>query len=287
MHLPTPTLLRASFQAYSNMFADVEAFMIQNDRSVFSRLSAIFENGVAYLLSQQEVEGIPDAALRAFHESYGSTAFRCRYPRCVRSSLGFASQDLRIQHEMVHFQRVYCKVSACQFGRVGFAKRSALSAHVRKYHAEVSTLPIPPKVRRVLDAPVAQQKKELLRPDDVLKLQHLSEDEKQKYRGIMMEFWIRYQEEALGTPAKAEALEKLAELSSMLILHERQYRRAARQEVEQQQTQRSPQSQPPSWKKSLNDLATLTADSPTGEEPRPLMKETPSVSLKCLPSIQH
>jgi hypothetical protein len=112
---------------------------------------AEFERSILYLLSQQEVEGIPTATLRAFQASYESTALRCRYPQCSTSSLGFATQELRVQHETIHFQRVYCKVSTCQFGRVGFAKKSALTAHTRRYHAESTSLPIPSKIRRVTD----------------------------------------------------------------------------------------------------------------------------------------
>lgn len=129
------------------VLADVEDFAILTDGTLFSRLASVFENGVVHLLSQQEVPDISNSTLRKFQESYASTAFRCRYPNCARSSMGFSSAQLRSQHESNHFQRVYCKVATCHFGRVGFPRKAALCAHTRKYHAESTTIPIPPKIQ--------------------------------------------------------------------------------------------------------------------------------------------
>lgn len=80
--------------------------------------------------------------------SYASTAFRCRYPNCASSSIGYPSQQLRLQHESGHIQRVFCKILSCQYNRIGFSTRNALSSHTRKLHNETPTFLIPPKVRR-------------------------------------------------------------------------------------------------------------------------------------------
>ncbi|KAF2833694.1 hypothetical protein CC86DRAFT_13602 [Ophiobolus disseminans] len=127
---------------------DAEAFAIQHDQTLFSILASRFENAIGDLLVRQEVLDIPNAALRAFQESYASTAFRCRYPNCHRSSMGFTSKQLRTQHEAVHFQRVYCNISTCQFNRIGFAKRATLNTHSRTHHSAETTVPIPSQVRQ-------------------------------------------------------------------------------------------------------------------------------------------
>jgi hypothetical protein len=135
------------YTAHTSNTPDVEKFIIQSDRTQFSKLSAEFDRAVIHLLSQSEVAGIPRAVLATFHESYASTAFRCRYPYCTRASAGFPSVHLRVQHEDGHLQRVYCKEKSCQYSRLGFAKKTGLNAHTRKFHNENTILPIPAKVR--------------------------------------------------------------------------------------------------------------------------------------------
>lgn len=142
---------KADLKLIPRIIADVETFAVRNDRTLFSRLTTQFETAIVDLLQRQEVSGISTAALQTFQESYASAAFRCRYPNCNRSSIGFASQELRTQHETVHFQRVYCKVSTCQFSRIGFARKSALSTHTRTHHAAEGMKLIPSQVRRSRD----------------------------------------------------------------------------------------------------------------------------------------
>ena len=132
----------------SQTFPDIESFAISNDRTLFSRLAYTYESAVVYLLAQQDVQGIAPATLRAFQASYASTAFRCRFPHCERLSSGFATAQLRLEHETVHVQRVYCQTVSCQYNRIGFGKRTALNAHTRRYHGQTNVLLIPAKVRR-------------------------------------------------------------------------------------------------------------------------------------------
>jgi hypothetical protein len=132
--------------------ADIEAYVMNNDQTLFSRLAQVYESAVVYLLAQHEVPGITPAILRAFQKSYASTAFRCRFPHCERLSLGFPTAELRLEHETIHVQRLYCQIASCQYNRIGFGKRSALNAHTRKHHGQSNTLLIPAKVRRTTDA---------------------------------------------------------------------------------------------------------------------------------------
>jgi hypothetical protein len=132
----------------TRFYSDIETYVINNDRTLFSRLAHNYESAIVHLLAQHEVDGIPPATLRAFQESYASTAFHCRFPHCDRLSLGFATAELRLEHEIVHVQRVYCQTVSCQYSRIGFAKKGALNAHTRKHHVQSDILHIPAKVRR-------------------------------------------------------------------------------------------------------------------------------------------
>jgi hypothetical protein len=125
--------------------------MLRSDQTQFSRLATDFRKAVFHLLSQHEVTGISKVALDAFHDSYASTAFCCRYPHCYRSSAGFASLHLRTQHEVTHLERVYCSDEACRYSQIGFTERRALKSHTRKFHDETTVPPIPPKVQRLQD----------------------------------------------------------------------------------------------------------------------------------------
>ncbi|KAI4645602.1 uncharacterized protein J4E79_010780 [Alternaria viburni] len=60
--------------------SEIESYVINNDRTLFSRLAHVYESAVVHLLAQREVQGVAPATLRAFQESYASTAFRCRFP---------------------------------------------------------------------------------------------------------------------------------------------------------------------------------------------------------------
>lgn len=140
MHTLTPSVTLAA-----------ETFVTLNDRTLFSKLATFFESAVIYLLSQDEVAGVPKVTLEAFQKSYASTAFRCRFPNCSRSSTGFPSSELRGQHETAHLRRLYCKVASCQWNRIGFRNKNGLDTHTRKCHGEKSTFSIPPKVRRTLE----------------------------------------------------------------------------------------------------------------------------------------
>jgi transcription initiation factor TFIID subunit 12 len=84
------------------------------------------------------------------------------------------------------------------------------------------------------------QTSQTMRPDDILRLQCLSEDERQKYRQIMMNFWNMTQQHAAGTPEHTTARGKLFEYSQKFIARERQYRKT---KMQQQQGGQGPSSQ--------------------------------------------
>lgn len=66
-----------------------------------------------------------------------------------------------------------------------------------------------------------QQSLQLLKADDVLKLQHLNEDVKQKYRPIFQQLWNTVSTKPAGSPEHSQARSKLQEFSQKLIGAER------------------------------------------------------------------
>ncbi|RYN19214.1 hypothetical protein AA0119_g12858 [Alternaria tenuissima] len=255
-------LRRLASQLDGDNSSNIETYVMDNDRTLFSLLAHKYESAIVHLLAQHEIAGIAPMTLRAFQQSYVSTAFRCRFPHCDRLSLGFATVELRLEHEAVHIRRVYCQTESCHYSRTGFAKRSALNGHTRKYHGQSNILPIPAKMRRTTNTgagvetkspdsqtidtrprqenPVSQpvaNGQQLLRADDVLKLQCLLEDEKQKYRMIMQNFWTIFNNNPQGSQENTNARQKLTEWSQKFIGRERQYRARMKQQQQKDKSE--------------------------------------------------
>ncbi|KAL6707794.1 hypothetical protein ACN47E_003694 [Coniothyrium glycines] len=87
-----------------------------------------------------------------------------------------------------------------------------------------------------------QQQPSLLRADDILKLQCLPDDEKQKYRLIMQNFWNMVSQHPPGSQEHTTARQKLAESSQKFIARERQHR--AKMKAQQLQGGQPSQGQP-------------------------------------------
>jgi hypothetical protein len=89
-----------------------------------------------------------------------------------------------------------------------------------------------------------QQQQQLLRADDILRLQCLSEDERQKYRQVMMNFWNMTQQHAQGTSEHTTARQKLLEYSTKFIARERQHRKMKSQQANPGQSSQANQAAP-------------------------------------------
>ncbi|KAF2739392.1 hypothetical protein EJ04DRAFT_310471 [Polyplosphaeria fusca] len=93
-----------------------------------------------------------------------------------------------------------------------------------------------------------QQQPSMLKAEDLAKLQSLNEDQKQKYRPVLQNFWAMLQNKPQGSVEYQTARAKLSEWSARLINQERQYRR--QRQISQtagqaQQAQPPPQAQQP------------------------------------------
>jgi hypothetical protein len=89
-----------------------------------------------------------------------------------------------------------------------------------------------------------QQPQQLLRADDILRLQCLTEDERQKYRQVMMNFWNMTQQHAQGTSEHTTARQKLLEYSQKFIARERQHRKMKSMQGNQGQSSQGSQAAP-------------------------------------------
>jgi hypothetical protein len=89
-----------------------------------------------------------------------------------------------------------------------------------------------------------QQPQQLLRADDILRLQCLTEDERQKYRQVMMNFWNMTQQHAQGTSEHTTARQKLLEYSQKFIARERQHRKMKSMQGNQGQSSQGSQATP-------------------------------------------
>jgi hypothetical protein len=93
---------------------------------------------VEALLEQQASQSfllIKPATLRFFSETYGKSAFVCRYLHCVRATQGFDSSQQRNNHEATHERKFRCAETSCASFSLGFATKIALKRHNEKYHA--------------------------------------------------------------------------------------------------------------------------------------------------------
>jgi hypothetical protein len=91
--------------------------------------------------------------------------------------------------------------------------------------------------------PPQQQAGQLLKADDLSKLRCLTDDQKQKYRPVLQNFWGMMQTKPAGSPEHSQARAKLQEWSLKLINQERQFRLKQQQLQQQGQNQQNQQAQ--------------------------------------------
>jgi transcription initiation factor TFIID subunit 12 len=107
-------------------------------------------------------------------------------------------------------------------------------------------------------APAAQQQGgQLLKADDVPKLQSLTEDLKQKYRPIIQNLWSLMGAHPQGSLEYSSARAKLSDWSTKFITQEKQYRTRVKQQLQQQNQgqpaqQSAQQQQPPPMQQPSN-----------------------------------
>ena len=70
-----------------------------------SAMLASYQEIVRSLLSQSDYPGVSSEELELFKSQFRTSAFTCRLNSCPRATLGFESEELRLEHEMAHMRR--------------------------------------------------------------------------------------------------------------------------------------------------------------------------------------
>ena len=117
------------------------------DKSVFGRISQVYERVVRELLCANLVADLPPATLSHFKDCFGPSAFVCRYVRCSRSSVGFKTETELAKHQALHKPRFECSDIGCEHATLGFRSARALRDHKQKYHTEATKIFLPTAFR--------------------------------------------------------------------------------------------------------------------------------------------
>lgn len=106
-------------------------------------------NRVHQLLRCDSFPGLTNGQLSIFKSTYGPTAFVCRFFGCTQSTTGFANDQLRRQHELIHAPPLLCNNSSCSYG-LSFGSLEALKRHMRENHEDTPpTIPRSVRLRSV------------------------------------------------------------------------------------------------------------------------------------------
>jgi hypothetical protein len=111
-----------------------------SDPTWFSAARSSYQQTLEVLLSEEATTRFPDiptALLQSFCDTFGPSAYICRYLHCSRSTDGFHSLKLRDTHEATHQRPYRCADPSCHSFHSGFATTRALKKHNNKYHATI------------------------------------------------------------------------------------------------------------------------------------------------------
>ncbi|CAG8975822.1 hypothetical protein HYALB_00009402 [Hymenoscyphus albidus] len=114
--------------------------MCDTDPTHFSAARQSYQRTTESLLRDDALVLFPTIEfkhLEAFRDTYGSTAFVCRYPGCNSNTDGFETSGQRAQHESKHQRRLRCGFRTCFSFTTGFATRGLLKGHNDKWHSAV------------------------------------------------------------------------------------------------------------------------------------------------------
>jgi hypothetical protein len=110
------------------------------DPTYFSAIRHHYQQTAESLLDDKALVTFPEINnkdLQAFRDTYGASAFVCRYLHCVFSTDGFESSSQRAKHESQHQRRYCCIHSSCVYFTTGFATGNLLKKHNEKYHSAI------------------------------------------------------------------------------------------------------------------------------------------------------
>lgn len=111
--------------------------MCTSDPTYFSKTRHHYQLTLEALLAghaSRTFLGIDVNQLQIFKETYGPSAFTCRYVHCARATDGFETSKKRDEHESAHQRKYRCAHPSCVSFACGFATKRSLNRHNEKYH---------------------------------------------------------------------------------------------------------------------------------------------------------
>ncbi|PQE30167.1 hypothetical protein CJF32_00003620 [Rutstroemia sp. NJR-2017a WRK4] len=114
------------------------------DPTYFSTVRHHYQQTTEALLDEKALATFPEISeneLQVFRDTYGVSAFVCRYLHCAFSSDGFDSSSKRAKHESQHQRQFRCAHSSCFSFAPGFVTRNQLNKHNERYHPVVNEGP--------------------------------------------------------------------------------------------------------------------------------------------------
>ncbi|KAH7360362.1 NACHT domain protein [Rhexocercosporidium sp. MPI-PUGE-AT-0058] len=95
----------------------------------------IYQATIMSILPLQDFPGVTVEELELFKREFRTSAYTCRFPLCPRATAGFERNELRLEHEATHIQRLHCQYAGCQYPP--FTSTRALRNHEIKCHETV------------------------------------------------------------------------------------------------------------------------------------------------------
>lgn len=97
-----------------------------------SRMLQSYQSAIETLLNDDFHPGVSAEELETFKTQFRTSAYTCRLRFCPRATIGFETDLLRYEHEMVHAGGFRCTYSDCQYPP--FPSSKALKAHMSSCH---------------------------------------------------------------------------------------------------------------------------------------------------------
>lgn len=121
---------QSAFRRYTHRETENDTTMLEvtNVKSLLEN----YQRTVQQLLILRSYQGFTFQELERFRQEFRATAFTCRFSSCPKTTNGFKTHCLRLEHEASH-SVIECRVQGCQYPP--FPSTSALKRHQQSCHS--------------------------------------------------------------------------------------------------------------------------------------------------------